>query len=70
MIGIVYKVHPYFLQVFKKYDRLNQTVQEDINGVRVVKSYVREEKEIEKFKHASDEDQKDFYESREDHCTE
>lgn len=53
LIGIVYKVHPYFIQVFRKYDRLNQTVQEDINGVRVVKSYVREEREIEKFKHAS-----------------
>ncbi|ASV95538.1 ABC transporter ATP-binding protein [Enterococcus durans] len=60
LIGIVYKVHPYFLQVFKKYDRLNQTVQEDINGVRVVKSYVREEKEIDKFKHASDEIKKIF----------
>ncbi|WP_165002874.1 MULTISPECIES: ABC transporter ATP-binding protein [unclassified Enterococcus] len=55
LIGIVYKVHPYFIQVFRKYDRLNQTVQEDINGVRVVKSYVREDKEIEKFKQASEE---------------
>ena len=53
LIGLIYRVHPYFIQVFKKYDRLNQTVQEDINGVRVVKSFVREEKEIEKFKIAS-----------------
>lgn len=60
LIGIVYKVHPYFIQVFRKYDRLNQTVQEDINGVRVVKSYVREEKEIEKFKDASAEIKKIF----------
>ncbi|AGY81664.1 MULTISPECIES: ABC transporter ATP-binding protein [Carnobacterium] len=53
LIGLIYRVHPYFIKVFKKYDRLNQTVQEDINGVRVVKSFVREEKEIEKFKVAS-----------------
>jgi ATP-binding cassette subfamily B protein len=53
LIGLIYLVHPYFIAVFKKYDRLNQTVQEDINGVRVVKSFVREEKEIEKFKVAS-----------------
>lgn len=53
LIGLIYRVHPYFIQVFKKYDQLNQTVQEDINGVRVVKSFVREEKEIEKFKIAS-----------------
>lgn len=54
LIGLIYRVHPYFIEVFKKYDRLNQTVQEDINGVRVVKSFVREEKEIEKFKKASE----------------
>ncbi|MGX7200344.1 ABC transporter ATP-binding protein [Enterococcus nangangensis] len=53
LIGIVYKVHPYFIKVFRKYDRLNQTVQENINGVRVVKSFVREEKETEKFKEAT-----------------
>ncbi len=53
LIGLIYRVHPYFIKVFKKYDRLNQTVQEDINGVRVVKSFVREKKEIEKFKVAS-----------------
>lgn len=54
LIGLIYRVHPYFIKVFKKYDRLNRTVQEDINGVRVVKSFVREEKEIEKFKEASE----------------
>lgn len=54
LVGLIYRVHPYFIKVFKKYDRLNQTVQEDINGVRVVKSFVREEKEIEKFKEASE----------------
>ncbi|MBT2731458.1 ABC transporter ATP-binding protein [Carnobacterium sp. ISL-102] len=60
LIGLIYLVHPYFIVVFKKYDRLNQTVQEDINGVRVVKSFVREEKEIEKFKVASS-DIKDLF---------
>lgn len=53
LVWLVDKVHPYFIEVFKKYDRLNRTVQEDINGVRVVKSFVREEKEIERFKDAS-----------------
>lgn len=60
LIALIYRVHPYFIAVFKKYDRLNQTVQEDINGVRVVKSFVREEKEIEKFKVASS-DIKDLF---------
>ena len=54
LVGLIYRVHPFFIKVFRKYDRLNQTVQEDINGVRVVKSFVREEKEIEKFKEASE----------------
>lgn len=36
--------------MFKKYDALNATVQENINGIRVVKAYVREEYEIKKFK--------------------
>lgn len=54
LIGLVYKVHPYFIKVFKKYDRLNRTVQENINGFRVVKSFVREEKEIERFKDSSE----------------
>lgn len=54
LIALIYKVHPYFIEVFKKYDRLNRTVQENINGVRVVKSFVREEKEIEGFKNDSE----------------
>lgn len=60
LIGLIYKVHPYFIEVFKKYDRLNRTVQEDINGVRVVKSFVREEKEIERFKDASEDIKQTF----------
>lgn len=54
LVGLIYKVHPYFIEVFRKYDRLNRTVQENINGVRVVKSFVREDWEIEKFKDASE----------------
>src|SRR5699024_3697400 len=54
LIALIYKVHPYFIEVFRKYDRLNRTVQENINGVRVVKSFVREEKEIEGFKNTSE----------------
>ncbi len=54
LVGLIYKVHPYFIDVFRKYDRLNRTVQENINGVRVVKSFVREDWEIEKFKDASE----------------
>ena len=42
-------VFPIFDRVFKTYDRLNNTVQENLHGMRVVKSFVREEKETEKF---------------------
>lgn len=51
---------PVFRRVFKKYDKLNQTVQENINGIRVVKSYVREEFEQEKFTKASNGIAKEF----------
>ncbi|MDZ5585243.1 ABC transporter ATP-binding protein [Enterococcus cecorum] len=54
LIFLIYRVHPYFVKVFRQYDHLNQTVQEVINGVRVVKSFVREEKEIDRFKAASE----------------
>lgn len=60
LIGLVFKVHPYFIEVFKKYDHLNRTVQENINGVRVVKSFVREEQEISKFKQASEDIKQNF----------
>lgn len=46
-------VHPYFVRVFKKYDDLNANVQENLTGIRVVKAYVREEHEINKFEAAS-----------------
>src|SRR5699024_1861106 len=54
LIFLIYRVHPYFVKVFRQYDHLNQTVQEVINGVRVVKSFVHEEKEIDLFKEASE----------------
>lgn len=47
-------VHPYFVKVFKKYDNLNASVQENLTGIRAVKAYVREEHEISKFYKASE----------------
>ncbi len=43
----------YFNQVFPKYDDLNESVQENVVGIRVVKSFVREKHENEKFKKAA-----------------
>ena len=51
---------PIFRKVFKKYDALNNSVQENIQGMRVVKAYVREERECEKFNAASEDVAKDF----------
>lgn len=52
--------HPIFKHVFKKYDTLNNSIQENVHGMRVVKSFVREEHEKEKFGKASDDVAKDF----------
>lgn len=57
---IMRKVHPTFKRIFKKYDALNNSVQENVAGIRVVKSFVREEHEKEKFGKASGEVCKDF----------
>ena len=46
MVPVVFRI---FDRVFKTYDSLNNVVQENIHGIRVVKSFVREEKEVEKF---------------------
>lgn len=54
------KAHPYFERVFKTYDKLNNIVQENVRGIRVVKSYVTEDKEIEKFEKTSNSIYKDF----------
>lgn len=51
---------PRFKAVFKKYDNLNASVQENIKGMRVVKSFVREDYEEKKFAKASEELKKDF----------
>ena len=50
---IMTNVHPKFMSVFKKYDDLNASVQENLTGIRTVKSAVREDFEINKFKKAS-----------------
>lgn len=54
------KAMPLFRKVFKKYDALNNSIQENIKGIRVVKSYVREEYEKEKFRYASSDVCADF----------
>lgn len=54
------KVYPIFDRVFKKYDDLNEIVEENVSSIRVVKSYVLEEKEREKFGKTSNEIYKDF----------
>ncbi len=49
----MFKVMPAFRTMFKKYDKLNSVVQEDLTAIRVVKSYVREDYEMEKMKSAT-----------------
>lgn len=49
LIFIAKKAHPHFIKVFDEYDVLNNSVQENVNASRVVKAYVREDYEIEKF---------------------
>ena len=60
LFGLFPLVHKIFERVFKTYDKLNNVVQENIHGVRVVKSFVREDKEIEKFTGISGAIYKDF----------
>ncbi|MBQ8503158.1 MAG: ABC transporter ATP-binding protein [Clostridia bacterium] len=50
---IVSKAHPIFKRVFKTYDKLNNVVNENLHGIRVVKSFVREDEEDKKFKTVS-----------------
>ncbi|MEE1026739.1 MAG: ABC transporter ATP-binding protein, partial [Acutalibacteraceae bacterium] len=57
---IMSNAHPIFKRTFKKYDKLNNVVQENLRGIRVVKSYVREDFENEKFETASTDIYKDF----------
>ncbi len=53
IIFLMGKVGPYFREMFEKYDGLNASVQENLTSIRVVKAYVREKHETEKFKKAS-----------------
>lgn len=50
---LISRVTKYFKEVFKKYDALNESVQENVSAIRVVKAFVREDYEIDKFKKAS-----------------
>ncbi|MDH6364889.1 ATP-binding cassette subfamily B multidrug efflux pump [Enterococcus sp. PF1-24] len=53
LFGIVHFAHPLFEKVFRIYDRLNNIIQENLQGIRVVKSYVREDFEEQKFDNVS-----------------
>ena len=57
---IMTKAIPFFNRIFPKYDALNESVEENISGMRVVKSYVREDYEKEKFQKASDDVKTNF----------
>lgn len=57
---VIKKTMPLFRKVFKKYDNLNNSVQENINGIRVVKSFVREDFEMKKFNEAAEDVCADF----------
>ena len=55
LFTIAIKAHPYFEKVFRKYDVLNRVVGENLNAIRVVKAYNREEHEQEKFEEVNNE---------------
>jgi len=57
---IMRNAHPIFTRVFRTYDKLNNVVQENLRGIRVVKSFVREDYETRKFTGISGEIYKDF----------
>ena len=60
LVVVIFKTHPIFEKVFHKYDNMNRSVREDIKGIRVVKSFVREDFEKKKFEAASEDVCKDF----------
>ena len=53
LFGIALIVHPIFRRLFRRYDFLNASVQENVSGIRVVKAYVREDHEVKKFHNES-----------------
>ena len=57
---IIRKAFPIFRRVFRKYDALNQSIQENVQGIRVVKSFVREDYEKQKFGVAAEELRAEF----------
>jgi len=57
---VIYKTFPLFRKVFRKYDALNKSIQENIKGIRVVKSFVREDHEQKKFEAAAEDVCMDF----------
>ncbi|MCM1382755.1 MAG: ABC transporter ATP-binding protein/permease, partial [Muribaculaceae bacterium] len=57
---VISKTMPLFKRVFKKYDNINSSIQENVKGIRVVKSYVREDYEKEKFNTAAEDVCRDF----------
>ena len=57
---VIYKTMPLFKRVFRKYDRLNSSIQENIKAIRVVKSFVREDYEQKKFNQAAEDVCRDF----------
>ena len=60
LVFVILKTHPIFERVFHKYDNMNRSVRENIKGIRVVKSFVREDFEKKKFEAASADVCKDF----------
>ena len=60
LVVVIFKTHPVFERVFHKYDNMNRSVREDIKGIRVVKSFVREDFEKKKFENAAEDVRKDF----------
>ena len=60
LVFVIFKTHPIFERVFHKYDNMNRSVRENIKGIRVVKSFVREDFEKKKFETASADVCKDF----------
>lgn len=60
LLAIGKKAMPAFRSVFKKYDRLNESIEENVRGMRVVKGFSREEYEKQKFNTAADNIRKDF----------
>ena len=57
---VIWRAMPLFRKVFKKYDRLNESIQENVQAMRVVKSYVREDYEKQKFETAAQDVCNDF----------